>query len=378
MRKIAYITALLIGLLYSVNSTAQNDQPQTFTLEKPYTVEKIVAPQTGRVKNVVLMIGDGMSLMHVYSAWTANRGHLWLENAEAIGLSKTYCADRLITDSGAGGTALSCGYKTIYHAVGVTPDGKPVTTLGDLAKASGKSAGIAVTCRLWDATPGDFCAHNIDRKKEQEIIADYPDCGYDYIFGGGAKYFTQRADGRNIFNEMAAKGYEIVRSMDDLEQQEHLPLIAVPFDVDVPLPADRGDLLAKASLKGINLLNQNENGFFMMIEGSQLDDYGHFNQLGLLMEETLDFDQTVGAVMKWAAQDGETLVVVTADHETGGLTLIDGDMATGTITCRFSTGGHSGVMVPVYAFGPGSKEFTGIMENTDIFWKIKKLMGLTN
>lgn len=376
MTKKTYVATLLTGLLFPTLTAAQNDQPQTFTLEKPYAVEKIEAPRGNHVKNVILMIGDGMSLMHVYSAWTANRGHLWLENAEATGLSKTYCADRLITDSGAGGTALACGYKTIYHAVGVTPDGKPVTTLGDLAKASGKSAGVAVTCRLWDATPGDFCAHNIDRENEQEIIADYPDCGYDYIFGGGAKYFTQRRDGRDIFAEMAAKGYSVARSMDELSLQQQLPLIAVPFDVDVPLPAERGDLLAKASLKGISLLNQNANGFFMMIEGSQLDDYGHFNQLGLLMEETLDFDQTIGAVMQWAAKDGETLVVVTADHETGGLTLIDGDMATGTITCRFSTGGHSGVMVPVYAFGPGSEEFTGIMDNTDIFWKIKKLMGI--
>ena len=112
----------------------------------------------------------------------------------------------------------------------------------------------------------------------------------------------------------------------------------------------------------------------MMIEGSQLDDYGHFNQLDMLMKETLDFDRTVGEVMKWAAQDGETLVEVTADHETGGLTLIDRDKEEGKIPCRFSTGSHSGVMVPIYAFGPGSENFTGIMENTDIFWKIKSLM----
>lgn len=370
------IITLLCAIVISAEVRAQNYEPQTYTLTKPYNVEKIEAPKGKHVKNVVLMIGDGMSLMHVYSAWTANRGHLWLENAEAIGLSKTYCTNRLITDSGAGGTALASGYKTLYHAVGVTPDGKPVTTLGDLAKQNGKNAGIAVTCRLWDATPGDFCAHNIDRENEQEIIADYPDCGYDYIFGGGAKYFVDRKDGRNIFNEMKDHGYKVVRTMDALATQKSLPLVAVPFDVDVPLPAERGDLLAKASLKGLDLLNQNTNGFFMMIEGSQLDDYGHFNQLDLLMEETLDFDQTIGAVMQWAARDGETLVVVTADHETGGLTLIGGDKDTGTITCRFSTTDHSGVMVPVYAFGPGAEEFTGIMENTDIFWKIKKLMGM--
>ena len=148
----------------------------------------------------------------------------------------------------------------------------------------------------------------------------------------------------------------------------------MPYDKDTPLPDERGDLLARASMKGISLMNQNKNGFFMMIEGSQLDDYGHFNQLDLLMKETLDFDQTVGEVMKWAAKDGETLVVVTADHETGGLTLVNGNKDEGRVECCFSTKDHSGAMVPVYAFGPGAENFTGIFENTDVFKKIKKLM----
>lgn len=113
-----------------------------------------------------------------------------------------------------------------------------------------------------------------------------------------------------------------------------------------------------------------------MIEGSQLDDYGHSNNLELLMQETHDFDRTVGKIFQWAAQNGETLVIVTADHETGGLTLIDGDREKGEIQCRFSTRDHSGVMVPVYAFGPGSENFTGIFENSDIFHKIVKLLKL--
>ena len=146
--------------------------------------------------------------------------------------------------------------------------------------------------------------------------------------------------------------------------------------MDTPLPAERGDLLARASLKGIDLLDQNEKGFFMMIEGSQLDDYGHFNDLDMLMQETHDFDRTIGAIYEWAARDGETLVIVTADHETGGLTLVGGDLKEGKIVGKFSTGDHSGVMVPVYAFGPGAEEFTGVFENTDIFHKIKKLLGL--
>ncbi len=363
-------------VLCATSVSAQYNMPtQTFTFDKPYAVEKITPPKGKKVKNLILMIGDGMSLMHIYTAWTCNRGKLWIENAQYTGLSKTWASNRLITDSGSGGTSLATGHKTIYHAVGVDPEGKPLTTLVDVAKGLGKDAGIAVTCRLWDATPCDFCGHNIDRDNEEELIGDYPTSGVDFAFGGGAQKFTNRKDGRDVFAELEQKGYHVARTLDDFFSWKRGKLFAVPYDVDTPLPDERGDLLARASMKGIELMNQNDKGFFMMIEGSQLDDYGHFNQLDMLMKETLDFDQTIGRVMQWAAQDGETLVVVTADHETGGLSLVGGDKQEGKVVCCFSTKDHSGTMVPVYAFGPGSENFTGIMENTDIFWKIKRLMG---
>lgn len=369
-----FAAAALALCVHSAN--AQYNMPtQTFTYEHPYAVEKLQAPKGKKVKNVILMIGDGMSLMHVYTAWAANRGKLWLENAQATGLSKTWAVNKLVTDSGSGGTSLATGIKTVYHAVGVDPEGKPLTSLVDVAKELGKDAGMAVTCRLWDATPCDFCCHNIDRDKEEELVGDYPTSGVDFVFGGGAQKFTNRKDGRDIFKELQKKGYHVSRTLDDFfAYDKNSRIFAVPYDKDTPLPDERGDLLARASMKGISLMNQNKNGFFMMIEGSQLDDYGHFNQLDLLMKETLDFDQTVGEVMKWAAKDGETLVVVTADHETGGLTLVNGNKDEGRVECCFSTKDHSGAMVPVYAFGPEAENFTGIFENTDVFKKIKKLM----
>lgn len=373
LRKI-FAAAALALCVHSTN--AQYNMPtQTFTYEHPYAVEKLQTPKGKKVKNVILMIGDGMSLMHVYTAWTANRGKLWLENAQATGLSKTWAVKKLVTDSGSGGTSLATGVKTVYHAVGVDPEGKPLTSLVDVAKELGKDAGMAVTCRLWDATPCDFCCHNIDRDKEEELVGDYPTSGVDFVFGGGAQKFTNRKDGRDIFKELQKKGYHVSRTLDDFfAYDKNSRIFAVPYDKDTPLPDERGDLLARASMKGISLMNQNKNGFFMMIEGSQLDDYGHFNQLDLLMKETLDFDKTIGEVMKWAAKDGETLVVVTADHETGGLTLVNGNKDEGRVECCFSSKDHTGAMVPVYAFGPGAENFTGIFENTDVFKKIKKLM----
>lgn len=374
-----WIVTCIMSVAIVGNGVAQNsrtDKVQTYVMENPYPVEKIVPPTGTKVKNVILMIGDGMSLMHVYSAWTANRGKLYLENCEVTGLSKTYCANKLVTDSGAGGTAMAIGQKTNYHSVGVDVNGNPQPSLIELAKQKGMSAGVAVTCRLWDATPADFCCHNTDRDNEDEIIADYVNCEADYVVGGGAKKFENRKDGRNIFKELEQKGYQVARSWEECKNLKSGKIFAVTDSVDTPLPAERGDRLAQSSLKGIELLNQNPNGFFMMIEGSQLDDYGHFNDLDLLMQETHDFDRTVGKILEWAAKDGETLVVVTADHETGGLTLIDGDKDKGEIKCKFSTTGHSGVMVPVYAFGPGAELFTGIYENTDIFHKIKSLLNL--
>ena len=375
------MAALLLGSLsvsqpMQAQEVAREAKLHTYVMENPYDVPAIKAPKGKKVKNVVLMIGDGMSLMHVYSAWTANRGKLYLDNSQAVGLSKTYCADKLITDSGAGGTAIATGQKTNYHYVGVDSLGNELPSLITLSKQKGMSAGIAVTCRLWDATPADFCCHNVDRDDEFDLVADYVECGADYVVGGGAEKFENRPDGRNIFQELEAKGYQVARSWEEAQALKEGKIFAVTDKRDTPVPAERGDRLAQSALKGMDIMDKNKKGFFMMIEGSQLDDYGHFNDLDLLMQETHDFDRTVGKVFEWAAKDGETLVVVTADHETGGLTLVDGDLQKGEIKCKFSTGSHSGVMVPVYAFGPGAEHFTGLYENTDIFHKIATLLNL--
>ena len=352
------------------------DREIKVTWDKESPVKKIVSPTKGKVKNVVFMIGDGMSLMTMYSTWAANRGKLNIENCRCVGLAKTYCYDRLITDSGASGTALATGHKTRYHSVGVDPDGKPLTTLTDLAATKNKSTGVVVTCRLNDATPAAFCAHNSDREQAEAIIADYVGCGVDFIFGGGKRYFCEREDGRDIMEEMRALGYRTPENKEQLDAIESGKVLAVWADHDLPRPAERGEMLTEGTLKALELLSRNKKGFFLMVEASQIDDYGHSNQLRPLVEEVLDFDRTIGKVFEWAAADGNTLVVVTADHETGGLTLVGGDLERGEIVGKFSTGSHSGVMVPVYAFGPGAEAFTGIYENTDIFEKIKSLLKL--
>lgn len=380
MKLINGYSALLISLALmapAMNAdTKGRDKELTYVLENPYEVGVIEAPKGKKVKNVILMIGDGMSLCHIQSAWTANRGKLWVENAQYTGLSKTNCLDKLITDSGAGGTALASGGKTKYHSVGVDGNGNPAKSLVEYAKDNGLSSGVAVTCRLWDATPADFCCHIADRDKEDAIMAQYVDTKADVVVGPGWSKMINRADGRDLFKELRKKGFKTPRSLDEMARIKNGKVFCVTDSFDTPLPAVRGNYLERAAMNAINILDKNPKGFFLMIEGSQLDDYGHFNDIDLLMQETHDFDRTIGAIFKWAAQDGETLVVVTADHETGGLTLVDGDLGQGKIVCKFSTGGHSGTMVPIYAFGPGSENFTGIIDNTDVAKRIMKLLNL--
>ncbi len=376
--------AFLLGCTPGVqkqNGEGTDDKTQAVSLPGTYETVSVAPIATdAKVRNVVLMIGDGMSLAHIANLYTANKGRVnMLDNAQAIGLAKTTTADTLITDSGAAGTAMACGVKVNYHSIAVDPEGRELTTLVDLAHASGLGTGVVVTCRLWDATPAAFLAHNVSRDEEEDLIGDFPTSNCDLIIGGGAQLFQNRTDGRDIIAEMESAGYTVSRTLGEFSERsdapKHLVLVA---DKDTPLPAERGDYLSDASIQAMDQLKgQHPDGFFIMIEGSQLDDYGHFNDLDLLMQETADFDRTVGAVMKWAEQDGETLVVVTADHETGGLTLVGGSRHTGTTVGHFSTGSHSGVLVPVYTYGAGANAFTGVYENTEIFHKICQALNLT-
>jgi alkaline phosphatase len=369
-------------ILLSNFSLAQNtlrEEQYTYQLNKPYQVEKItVQDRSDKPKNIILMVGDGMSLSIMYTAWVANRGHLNIENCEFTGLSKTYSADHLITDSGAGGTAFATGHKTNNGSVGVDADGRSNPSILEIAKDYHLSAGLIATCNVLDATPSDFIVKINDRDKWDDIALQYVSSKVDFVCGGGWKNFKNGKGGIDLTEKLSNEGYLLPRTIEDLKEIKEGKVFALLADDNLPVPEKRGEELSEASMKAIELLNQNENGFFLMIEGSMIDDRAHKNNISLLMDETLDFDRTVGEVLKWAAKDGETLVVITADHETGGWTLLGGDIPSGKVTGNFSTDGHSGVMVPVYSFGPKAEIFSGIFENTDLFYKMVKAYGFSN
>ena len=343
-----------------------------------YQVEHYTYTQHNKQpKNIILMIGDGMGLAHAYSAMTANRGHLYLENFKNCGFSKTYSSDDYITDSGAGGTALACGVKTYNGAIGVDPDKKPVQNIRELAEKKGLKTGMVTTSAITHATPATFLAHVASRSSYEDIAAEFLKTNIDVFIGGGVNNFEKRKDGRNLSNELKTKGYQVLYNMGDIQKVKSGKLAGLTAaDHNPPMP-ERGDMLVPATETAINLLSQSKKGFFLMVEGSEIDFLAHENITPGVVLETLDFDKAVGAALKFAASNGETLVIVTADHETGGMTLNGGDYKTGMVTAKYTSGEHTGVAVPIYAFGPGAEQFGGFMENIDVAKKMMALLGLT-
>ena len=367
------ITHLLAVSLWALALSCQEKEGevalQYYQTPNTYDIVNVqMPPVTNEVKNVILMIGDGMGLEQVSCAWVLNKGKLNFDSFPYVGLSRTYCTDYLITDSGAGGTALAAGVKTAESHVGVTPDGTDLPSVLVKAQQLGKKTGVAVTCHFADATPCDFCCHNEERYNQEDLIADYLECGVDYLSGGGTDWFTdvKRTDGRNIIKEMAAAGYNVALTEDELMAAD-LPVIGILAPDNLPVAMERGDLYRHTVARGLDLLSKGsgDKGFVMMLEGSCIDDWLHGNDIEKAMEELLDFDRTIGDVLEWAAKDGHTLVIVTADHNTGALTLQDGNLEEGRIGVHFANESHNGIAVPVYAWGPGSDKFTGIRENAE-------------
>ena len=347
---------------------------QDFYKVKDFTKKKS-SKQT--VKNIIFLIGDGMGASQVYAGLVANKGESYLKTMPVSGFSKTNSSDDLITDSAAGATAFSIGEKTYNGAIGVDKNETPKKTILEMAVEKGLGTGLVSSCAITHATPASFIAHQQDRGMQEEIAADFLKTDIDVFIGGGRKYFNQRKDDRNLLVELEAKGYDIINSMDSLKFAKGKKVAAlVEEDHPKPVVQGREDMLPKAANFAIQNLKKNESGFFLMIEGSQIDWGGHDNNVPYIVTEMLDFDRTLGEVLKFAAKDGATLVVVTADHETGGFSVNGGSLETGVVEGKFTTGGHTAVMVPVYAYGPKAELFSGIMENTDIFYKFKEVLGL--
>jgi alkaline phosphatase len=336
-----------------------------------YSTKKSDGNANPKIKNVILMIGDGMGLPDVYAAMTVSDHPLNIERCNYVGLQKTFSSDKYITDSAAAGTALATGTKTNNGVIGLDSQGNRVKSILEIAEDNGLATGLVATSAITSATPAAFFAHQPGRNNFEDIALDFLKTGIDVFIGGGIDHFAKRTDKLNLLDSLKFRGYEVDTSLSAVLNSSSMKLAGLTAAVDNPFRLNgRGDMLTAASGKAIEILKKNPKGFFLMIEGSQIDWAGHENSADTLVDETLDFDKAVGIALEFAKNDGHTLVVITADHETGGVTITGGDMQNHVVKLNFSTTDHTAVMVPVYSYGPGAEKFTGIYDNTDIFRKI--------
>jgi len=336
--------------------------------------------QSEKPRNVILMIGDGMGLSQLSSSY-----YFMEEDKEPafsrfkyIGLCKTSAGSSPITQSPAAATALSTGYKTYNMAVGVDMDTVIRENIVELVSKKGYMTGVIATSSVTDATPAGFYAHQPERYMQREIARDLVESEIDFFAGGGIKYFLDTL-GTDVFKENGiVVDFAKLKKIKKPEPGARYGFLLGSDRMPAMLEG-RKDFLEKSSSIAIDFLSTGEQGYFLMIEGSQIDWAGHGNNVDYMITEMNDFEKAVKSVLDYAENEGETLVIVTADHETGGFTLgaagrngYDADYS--TIFPTFASTNHSAALVPVLAFGPGAENFAGIYENTEIFHKLVSLI----
>jgi alkaline phosphatase len=332
-------------------------------------------------RNVILMIGDGMGPAQITlgrRSLPAGATALALDSFPVTGLVRTDALDGTITDSAAAATAMAAGIKTLNGRIGMSAEGKSVLTILEAAKRRGRATGLITTTAIAHATPAAFAAHASSRDDRQAIAAQMLGEGIEVLIGGGRQDFLPqvRADKRDLLAEARSAGYAVATDEGSWRAADRLPLLALLAEDGLttrPPEPTLADLVERA----LALLADDPDGFFLMVEGGQIDWRCHDNDATGAAEEMLEFDAAIGRVRAFAERRGQTLILVTGDHETGGLTLVSGDPG-GAPPFRpsWGTDGHTAVDVPLFAAGPGSQRFAGFIDNTEIAKRIADLWGL--
>lgn len=345
------------------------------------------APGTRSPNKIIFLIGDGMGLSAVSTGFYYGDQPSVFTRFHEIGLQETSSATHKVTDSAAGGTALATGMRTYNGAIGVDTALHALQNIAEQVASMGWSTGVVATSTISHATPASFYAHVFQRASEEEIAAQLLDSEIDFFAGGGRDKFQFRRDSLDLLPLAAEKGF--VMDTTGLPAPGTLTIERkYGFLPEAgPLPSKvqgRGDFLPEAASLAISYLSQNQEGFFLMVEASQIDWAAHANNTEYLVGEMLDFEKVIATALDFAEKDGNTLVVVTADHETGGYTLAPNPPEAGQtgyasstgITPVFATIQHSATLIPVFAFGPGAETFKGIYPNTEIYHKMAALAGV--
>jgi alkaline phosphatase len=325
--------------------------------------------------NVILLIGDGMGLSEISLAYYYGNMESNFSRFKEIGFINTSSAKHKVTDSGAGGTAFSIGEKTYNGAIGVSVDSISVPNIVEILSEDGYNTGVIATSSITHATPACFYAHVVNRAMQDVIATQLVDSDIDFFAGGGTSFFSNRKDSVDLMKKLSDNGFvintEITKSQLDIGSKYGFLLAE---DGMPTMLENRGYFLPEYTKLSLDYFSQFDKSFFLMVEGSQIDWAGHENNADYLIAEVLDFDSTVGVAMDFAEKNKNTLVIVLADHETGGFTLAPNDGDYSTIKPAFATHGHSSTLIPVLAFGPGAENFKGIYQNNEIFHKILNLI----
>lgn len=337
VKRMWFSLSLFVVVLFAISTLTY-----TPTSKDSAATSTNVSPEDSfKPKNIIFLIGDGMSVstMTAYRHYSDDLSTPEIDDTVfdhyLVGQQKTHSADENenITDSAAAATALATGEKTYNSGVGVDVDGENLPTVLETAKENGKSTGIVVTSELTHATPASFSSRHTDREQHSEIADTYIDDTIDgtqkldVLLGGGSRYFIR--EDRNIVTEFQKKGYDYVTSKEELVESDADSLLGLFADEGLPLFIDQSEevpSLKDMTETALDKLSKNEEGFFLLIEGSQIDWAGHANDITSMMSEMSDFESAFEAAINFAKTDGETLVLATADHGTGGFSMgIEGE-----------------------------------------------------
>ncbi len=319
-----------------------------------------------KVENIILLIGDGNGVSQISAATLANGGHLTLTQLRSIGFLKTQSSDDFTTDSAAGGTAIATGVKTYNRAIGVGPNGEPLKNITELLTTYNYKIGLVTTDEITGATPSAFYAHQKDRSHTKQIASDLTKSKVSLFIGGGAKHFLNK-------KEMP---FSIRNTIADITMDEERVGVFTAKGGMPGIKQGRGNFLAEATQRSLSFLKAKKTPFFLMVEGAQIDSYGHFNDTEGIIAEGIDFDKAITEAIKFADANKNTLVIITADHETSGFSIPQGNVKKQMIEGDFTTHDHTGAMVPIFAYGPQSNKLQGVYENNGLLGKILEILKL--
>lgn len=340
------------------------------------TAAVFYSKNNNKPKNIILLIGDGMGVSQV-SVSAQSMQNDQFKKFLSIGLINTCNIDNLITDSAAGATSYATGYRTKNGMISIDENGKVLETVIEIAKKQKMATGIIATSSVTNATPAAFISHNGTRKEEYGIASQIVKCGVDVLLGAGTDFFLpkslggRRDDKYNLIDSMKSVGYEFISSPSLLK--EKLPskkFFGLFGAAALPHAKERDYTLGFLTDNAIKYLSKNENGFFLMVEGSQMDWAADANDKDYLFGELKDFNSAIEAALKFAEKDKNTLVIVLADHDTGSLGISGKNKETGELDVVWATKYHTANLVGVFSFGPGSEMFVGIQDNNIIGRKI--------